>query len=546
MKALNLLPLFLAGSMFAGCSEAMEDAPLDAEFGLETLDGKDDSFSIRPGSPEAEAVVKFVNQPIADDAAGVAFRDLIDTRIHATAAKNIAKFRAGTDGTFGTGDDKTFADLTALDRVPYVGRSTMMQLFELAEANGYFTRASLDCADYLAHDSSNRYYLRSYADLLEVGNSRCTTINGDLYIQITGTDILPPSAREIESLQHLVTVTGNVNITGSSIWNSLNFKSLETIGKDLAATYNTSAKHTLKFPALKNVNKIFLTRMQSTTFDALETAPEIRLYDTDATGFTALQTTSLLELNRTITGDVVVDFPALKTVDNLTFNYSRPSYTSYDVVYQGSFGKLATATNITMNYGKYAGLAFPALTDVPGSLVTTTSTDPYTGMTKLKNVGALSSNNDVFSAGSNAGPAVLTTAGSIRIAGGTDINGYNKLKHVDTVISANSRTDIQGSNALETIGASISLYPGRSTGATPGVYRLTNVTTLLIDMETQRRSGKRSKPREHRRFLDHHRQLHDRQHFLQKPRQRRRRHPRAESLWGHRPVPRVGHRTTGP
>ena len=100
MKSLKLLSLVLAGSLLTvACGDTTEvaDLPPDSEFGLETLDGKDDSFAIRPGSPEATAVLAYVNRELANNAEGAAFRDEIDTKLHATAATNIVKFRAGAE-----------------------------------------------------------------------------------------------------------------------------------------------------------------------------------------------------------------------------------------------------------------------------------------------------------------------------------------------------------------------------------------------------------------------------------------------------------------
>jgi hypothetical protein len=96
MNVRNLFLLLLASSIVAACGDATvdDDQPADAENGLETLNAKDDSFAIRPGSPEAKAVVDFLNQPLADDTAGEAFRAELDSVLYRRAADNIAAFRA--------------------------------------------------------------------------------------------------------------------------------------------------------------------------------------------------------------------------------------------------------------------------------------------------------------------------------------------------------------------------------------------------------------------------------------------------------------------
>ena len=62
---------------------------------------------------------------------------LLDDEIglDARAARGIVAHRAGPDGRLGTGDDRRFADLAALDAVPYVGPSALARLLEYAKAN---------------------------------------------------------------------------------------------------------------------------------------------------------------------------------------------------------------------------------------------------------------------------------------------------------------------------------------------------------------------------------------------------------------------------
>jgi hypothetical protein len=487
MKTRNLLPLLLAGSMIVACGETMDanDAPLDAENGLETLDAKADSFAVRPGSPEAEAVVAFANQALADNAAGTAFRDLLDSEMHKTAAKNVAKFRAGADGNFGTADDKTFADLTALDKVPYVGRTALMQMLGLADAAGYLNRTSVDCANYIEHDARNNYYIRSYAAMLEIENSRCSTITGNLTIQISGTDILPPSAREIQALQHLESVTGNVLIYPTSIFNSINFKSLKTITGSLISTYNTTPMHTLEFPALTGVSYIQLTGMKKNTFAKLETCNEISLENNAMEGFTALKAAGNLTMRVTSNGAYAVNFPALTEATNIDFTHQPQSSYGINIAeFNGSFAKLANVSGLSMTKGSYTDLTFPKLTKVEGSLNTSSAKNPYDGMTKLDFVNQLSSQNDEFTSLINAGPKVLTSAGQLAITSRFAVDGFEKLKTVEGDIAVNANSGISGFNALETVGGSVSLTTGGGASSKIGGFnKLSNLSRLTINAQ---------------------------------------------------------------
>jgi len=159
MKTLNLLALLFVSTMSMACNQAMEqEVAVDSEFGLETLDGaKSDSMVVQDGSTDAEAILEFANQPLANNAEGAAFLELVDSRLYATAAKNIAKYRSGADATFGTADDQTFGDLEALDAVPYVGPAALRELLTLAQENGYPHALSL--RDGLQRDYAQHTYL---------------------------------------------------------------------------------------------------------------------------------------------------------------------------------------------------------------------------------------------------------------------------------------------------------------------------------------------------------------------------------------------------
>lgn len=464
MKSLKLLSLLLAGSTLVACGETIDDTdlPPDAEFGLETLDGKDDSFAIRPGSPEAEAVVNYANRAIANNAEGVAYRDEIDSKLHKTAAKNIAAYRAGGDGVFGTADDALFADLGALDKIPYVGRSALMQLFGLAEAAGYFQRASVDCADYVDHDRWNNYQINSYADLLEYENSRCTTLTGNLYIQISGTDLLPPAARDNSNLKHLRTINGNLQITTSNHITALRFAGLETVTGTVRAESPTGRLHTVDFAALKSAKSIYLSAIESSLFPALQHNDRIDLEGTDLEGFTGLKTAGQIAISERAIGVYNVSFPALTDVEGLAFNVHRQnSWTMPDIAFTGGFPKLTRVGDLSLSSGKYGQLKFARLTDAR-SVSTATTVDPFLGMAKLATVGALHSNLDEFATNVHMGPAALETVGSLSVNSGFPVDGYDVLKTVESNVTITTREGVEGFDAVTTIGGSVNLTIGQS------------------------------------------------------------------------------------
>lgn len=159
MKTLNLLVLLFVTVSSMACNQAMEqEVAVDSEFGLETLKGaKGDSMVVQDGTVEADAILEFANQPLADNADGALFRELVDSRLYATAAKNIAKYRSGDDLTFGTSDDQTFGNLEELDAVPYVGPAALRDLLTLAHENGY--PRAVNVRDGLRQDYAQHTYL---------------------------------------------------------------------------------------------------------------------------------------------------------------------------------------------------------------------------------------------------------------------------------------------------------------------------------------------------------------------------------------------------
>jgi len=94
----------------------------------------DESFAsaLESTSPEAAAVLSLVN-----DVAVNAIELDDDAGLDRRAAYNIVGRRNGADGAPGTGDDALFADLSALDSVPWVGPVALERLLDYARVAGY-------------------------------------------------------------------------------------------------------------------------------------------------------------------------------------------------------------------------------------------------------------------------------------------------------------------------------------------------------------------------------------------------------------------------
>lgn len=464
MKSVHVLSLLIVGSLLStACGETLNDTEVspDPEFGLETLDGKADSFAIRPGSPEARAVVEYVNRPLANDAEGTAFRLELDATLYSRAAKNIAAFRAGADGSFGTADDETFETVTDVDDVPWVGRSSLMSLFELAEAAGLFQRASVDCADYVEHDRYDDYRIRSYADLLEIENSECTTINGNLTLEIAGTDVLPPSAREIHNLRHLNTIDGNLRVITSDHFNGIYFENLETVTGSVRVENPAERGHTVDFTKLSGAESIFLSSIDEARFPALEQADEITLDDSDLEGFTALAFAGKLSITQPTDGEFTVDFPALAEIETLTIVVdARFSHLAPEVRFTGGFDKLEKIEQLSLRDARFTGLDFPRLTEV-GRLKTRFATDPFRGMDQLAEVRSFESDTDDFTTNVHSGLAALETVGNMKITSRLPVEGYEALTTVHRDIVIITDGGVQGFNSVATVGRSIRLNIGR-------------------------------------------------------------------------------------
>jgi hypothetical protein len=131
MRPTLLSASLLATALLAGCSQTDVDDERDSDF---ISDGKADG-AISEGSPEALGVLAVVNELTQQQLDN-------DVGLHATAAKNIAKHRAGGDGALGTSDDDSYDTLAELDAVPYVGPVAFGKLLAYAQDNGYVVASS--------------------------------------------------------------------------------------------------------------------------------------------------------------------------------------------------------------------------------------------------------------------------------------------------------------------------------------------------------------------------------------------------------------------
>lgn len=127
---LNLLFLL---TLAWGCGEAIEPLESDPEVGLEFSGKSDSPFT----SAEIELALKVVNRYLPDDVALAEFEWELDQELDVRAARNIAAFRAGDDGSAGTADDQMFESIEALDAIPWVGPHALRGILNIAIELGY-------------------------------------------------------------------------------------------------------------------------------------------------------------------------------------------------------------------------------------------------------------------------------------------------------------------------------------------------------------------------------------------------------------------------
>jgi len=121
-----LVPFFLIAPACGTPSDDLGDSPDGETEAFGSIQGKADSVIAQC---DPEALLDWVNQ------AGTNEDALKESGVHTRAARNIVAYKAGEDGSLGTGDDRAIADMEALDAIPYVGPVALEQLAAGAEAN---------------------------------------------------------------------------------------------------------------------------------------------------------------------------------------------------------------------------------------------------------------------------------------------------------------------------------------------------------------------------------------------------------------------------
>jgi hypothetical protein len=251
----------IISTLFVGCGSTADSPDLDPLDPIDStfVDGRADSNAVvRPGTAEADAVLRFANQPLPDAAAADDFLVMLDQRLHRTAAERLVEARAGDDGQFGTADDAAFASLADLDRVPYIGRVALMRLYDLAEEAGYMSLGS-DCS--LVIGGSR---IDSLAALVEIENSRCDHFAGDLEIALS--DTMLPAYRSLKSLDYVQTVEGKLTITNGAALVAAVFRGLDHVGEIHSDELSDTPA---QFPALRRANQITLIGDHSVALPAL-------------------------------------------------------------------------------------------------------------------------------------------------------------------------------------------------------------------------------------------------------------------------------------
>lgn len=448
MRTKNLFPFFFAASLLGACAEATDDSTTwpDAEFGIEA-DGKDDSFAIRPGSKEAEAVLSYVNQPLASDAAGAQFYDAINARLDRRAAVGIRDHRSGADGRFGTADDQRFADLNELDSVRWVGRTALMRLFELADEAGLFNRASVECSEFIQPSSvtsrGHIYRFHTLASLLEVENSKCEIIRGTVEIRLQSTDLLPPSRRHLKNFEFIKVIEGDLVVDATTNMEGADFDRLESVsGRLILRDGERRDSHIFRFPSLTKADVIDIQRVGPTEFGSLEESQSIVTQTPFVNGFTALKSADGLRVHGIAHKPNSVEFPALERVERLTITRLNQYENSWTQVYEGGFPKLASAGELNIEHGVFGGLTFPVLKEIDTDFTLSFTQEALKGFGALEIVGgSYVVGSSQLGTGVHEGLSTLKRVeGTLRITENKGVHGYDALEYLggSVIINVNS------------------------------------------------------------------------------------------------------------
>ncbi len=369
---------WLAGiclSLLAACGET--DGPVEDTDALDDRDGvidwerADNNSVVRPGTNEADAVLRYANQPIADAAAGQQFLTELDTELNVLAARNITKARAGADGQFGTADDVVFSTLEQLDEVPWVGRSALQQLFVLAQANGFF-QTSVACETVLGTG-----HITTMAQLIEVENSRCDHFEGSVTLDVRQN--LLPMHRNLKAFDNVKRIEGQLTVRDRSrVFESYTFRNLEHV-----ATFNTryfDVDHQkLSFPALKSivsgavssenllietletVEQEFQAQNYTGTFPNLRTVGLLGVHGTAVTGYEALQEAETVDIH-------AASFDGMRKLESVQRLRFYPTNISQGTAVLEGFDSLISADEIVMDPSRqrlaHDGSGFAALQGV--------------------------------------------------------------------------------------------------------------------------------------------------------------------------------------
>ncbi len=314
------------------------DQPGDDEHGRIDWGKADDNSVVRPGTREAEAVLDYANQPLANQTDGVVFLTELDTELNRRSAESIVEARAGADGTFGTADDGRFSSLDDLDALPWVGRGALRQLFVLAEANGFFVTTA-PC------DGVAGNHFSTLAQLVELENSGCDHFVGDVTIDVSGTIL--PAHRTLKAFDAVREIGGQLVVGRNRALEVVRFANLEVVGEIATNVFEIGGRH-VEFPnltkakiltigertpgpwnfdALEEVESLYVAQ-PSGDFPQLRRVRSMRVQLPEVTGFDALEFANLILIDAETR---VSGFRALVEVGNLLVRSDGPRFQPFVV-----------------------------------------------------------------------------------------------------------------------------------------------------------------------------------------------------------------------
>ena len=125
--------VFLAAALLVACDTTTELDPVEVIDGMDEpflgVDGKSDVSGIGDDMSEGRAILLLLNSTPEATLA-----EAFEWPVY--SLENLLSWRHGEDGTPGTADDRHFADLAALDAVPYIGPRTFSRLLAYVQNHG--------------------------------------------------------------------------------------------------------------------------------------------------------------------------------------------------------------------------------------------------------------------------------------------------------------------------------------------------------------------------------------------------------------------------